>query len=56
MKRCRYPRRYNGGNTAWPLIGIAFGLGVFLSFFSLRLVLLLSAITLIVLGVLLAKC
>ena len=51
MKRCRCTTLCR----VWPLLAVAFGVGVFLSFFSLRVVLLLSVGALIILGILLSR-
>lgn len=47
----KYPRHSSGPDSCLPIICIAFGFGVFLSLFvSLKLVVLLAAIFLIILG------
>ena len=51
MGRCRRPRRSGGSQSPLPGICVAFGAGIFLSLFcSLKLVVVLAAVFLIVLG------
>ena len=57
MGRCRNPRRGRGPQSPLPGLCAAFGAGIFLSLFcSLKLVVILAAVFLIVLGVLAADC
>lgn len=57
MGCCKRPRRGRGPQSPLPGLCVAFGAGIFLSLFcSLKLVVILAAVFLVLLGLLAADC